>query len=79
MSEAEQLDLDAEDQDQSATSTISRLSTSDDSETIIEETVTRTVQLENIRKEVSQWNRLVKMHKCNKIVRNNIMTNWGCL
>ena len=67
MSEADQLDLEAEDQDRSTTSAISRLSTSDDSETI-EETTTRTDKLEDIRKAVSLRNRLVKMHRCSKIV-----------
>ena len=59
MSEAEQLDLEAEDQDRLSISAISRLSTSDDTETL-EETATRTDQLEQIRKAVSLRNRLVK-------------------
>ena len=61
MSNADELDLEAGDQDLAPTSAISRLSNSDDTETA-EETTAITNQQEEIR------NRLVKMHKCNKIV-----------
>ena len=50
MSETEQLDFDSDDQYQPLTSAIARLSTLDDSETL-EETVTRTEQLEQAAKQ----------------------------
>ena len=78
MSEADQLDLEAEDQDRSSTSAISRLSASDDSETM-EEIATRTDELKQVREAVSLRNRSVKMHRCNKIVCTDIMAYWGCL
>ena len=78
MSKTDQLDLKTEDQDRSLTSAISRLSTFDDSESI-EETKARTDKFEEIRIAVSLRNRLVKMHRCNKIVCINIMAFWGCL
>ena len=52
--------------------------TSDDTETG-EEIAIRKKKMEEIRKAVSLSNRLVKMHKCNKIVCTNIMAYWGCL
>ena len=78
MSEADQLDLESEDQDNPSTLAISRLTTSDDTETG-EEITTRINKLEEIRKAVVLRNRLMKMHKSNKIVCNYIMSHWGCL
>ena len=62
MSEADELDLGADDQDLSSTSTITRLTSSDDTESTDEATA-RTDQLEAIRKEMNLRERLVKMLK----------------
>ena len=78
MSNADELDLEVGDQETSPTSAMSRLSSSDENETN-EETEALTDQLESIRKAMNLRNRLVKMHKCNKIVCTNIMAYWGCL
>ena len=78
MSNADELDLEAGDQELVPISGIARLSSSDETETS-EETTARTDQLEGIRKAMNLRNRLVKMHKCNKIVCTNIMAYWGCL
>ena len=78
MSNADELDLEAGDQDVLPTSAISRLSNSDENETT-EETTAITDQLEGTRKAINLRNRLVKMHRCNKIVCTNIMAYWGCL
>ena len=72
MSEADELDLGADDQDLLTISTITRLSTSDGTEATDEATA-RTDQLKVIRKAMNLRNRLVKMHKCNRIVYTKIM------
>ena len=78
MSNAEELDLELGDQDVLPTSTILRLSNSDEHETT-EETTAITNLLEGIRKAMNLRNKLIKMHRCNKIVCTNIMACWGCL
>ena len=77
-SEADLLALESEDQNDAPTLAMSRLTTSDDTETR-EEITTRINKLEEIRKAVNLRNRLIKMHKSNKIVCNNIMAYWGSL
>ena len=61
MSDADRLELATEEQEQSATSAISRLTTSDASESR-EVTAARNAQLDHIRKALSLRNKLVKMH-----------------
>ena len=78
MSEADQLTLDAEDDEEEANAAIVRLSTNTDNETE-EQTNARQEKLAEVQKALRVKNKVIKMHKVNKIVCNNIVAYWGCL
>ena len=78
MGDVDRLDIDAEEQDYLATSAISRLSINAEGENQ-EDADLRREQLAEIEGNQRTRNKLVKMHRCNKIVCNNIMAYWGCL